>query len=104
MDDETPREMTPEECRTALLEQIAVNVRYWLHEPRAATVREKLNGLAFSILVIIDGESALPGFELIPSPHEDDKEYHRENGDNWWPDDVDISGDLHEHWHKFEAK
>ena len=49
-------------------------------------VKEKLSGLAFSILSTLDGCTAdFPGFELIPAPHPDDKAYHEENGSDWWP-------------------
>lgn len=100
-----PRVYTEEECREKFLRHLAGYVRYWLKEKRAATVEEKLAGLAFSMLVMIDGGTVeLPSFKLSPAPHDDDKEYCQKNGEDWWPqekDAVDIGGGLHEEWHKY---
>ncbi len=77
------------------------SVRWWLNETRVSTTKEKLDGLAFSILVLLDGGRIdIPGMTLIPGPHPEDKEYHKEQCQNWWPDDEDIGGALHEEWHK----
>lgn len=85
--------MTVEEARAALLRHVAVLVNVWLNESRAPTAREKLSGLVFSILVIMDGESGqLPGFELKPVKNDDG-----------WPR-KDIAGCLHDQWHKFDPK
>lgn len=100
-----PHELTVDECRAKLLEVVAAKVRYWLHESRAPDALAKLNGLAHSLLATLDGSSACtPGFQLIPCPHPDDKEYLEGEGEDWWPDDKDVGGALHEIWHKFEPK
>ena len=91
-----PRQYTREECREMFLDEIRASVRYWLGEKSVPTAKEKLEGLAFSILVILDGGTGLPGMKVTPNPHEDDAEFHREQGENWWPDGVDIGGGLHE--------
>jgi hypothetical protein len=101
---QSAREMTAEECRAIFLEQIAAMVGYCLAESRAATTREKLNGLVFSILVMIDGGSILPAFDLIPRSSEGDREFFKGEGQNWWPEGCNISGGLHELWHQFEPK
>ena len=67
--------------------------------PNESDLERRLNGLAFSILVILDGESMIPGFKVIPDPHSDDKQYCIDNNEDWYPDDVDISGCLHEQLH-----
>lgn len=91
------REMTANECANRLLEHVRDMVLYAEREARWPTVREKLEGLAFSILVAIDGETSdLPAFRLIPHPHPDDAEYLKSEGRNWWPSDLDIAGGLHE--------
>lgn len=102
-----PRAWTEEECRDMFLRHVAVLVRYWhdLPAPATRTVLDRMNGLAFSILSTIDGSSMeVPAFALTPAPHPDDAGYHRINGDNWWPDDVDIAGGLHEVWHRFQPE
>lgn len=91
--DET-RALTEEEVRNLFLEHIKNMIEYWLAENR--TEKRKLEGLAFSILVAIDGETDLPAFKLIPDPHPEDKQDHIDNGENWFPDDIDIAGCLHE--------
>ncbi len=100
----SPHELNRDEMRELFLEHIRTMVGYWEREERAPSVREKLEGLAFSMLVAIDGESGLPAFHLVPRPHPDDKAFSQENGENWWPDpnglEHDISGELHERFHE----
>jgi hypothetical protein len=66
-----------------------------------------LEGLLFSILVCLDGGSHLPGFAVIPAPHESDKDFLQSEGENWFPPwskadplSNDIAGGLHEHMHQ----
>lgn len=83
-------------------------VNYWQKENKAPKVKDKLEGLAFSILVGIDGEAGdLPKFILAPDPHTDDKSYCEKEGRNYYPDNnhskvkCDISGELH---HKLNSE
>lgn len=92
-----PREYTREEVRRMFLDRFTGMVAYWEKESRAESIHDKLHGLAFSILTTLDGCVAdLPGFKVIPCPHPSDKEYHRQHGENWFPEDTDIGGCLHE--------
>lgn len=95
-----PRPYTHEECREMVLQQLKSMMLYCLGETRRATTRGKLDLLVFSILAMIDGSDIeLPAFRLVPHPHEQDANYHRDNGENWWPDDFDLSdGELHSRW------
>jgi len=104
------RAYTTEEVRTMFLEHIAAIVHWWDRETRATTSREKLEGLAFSIMCALDGCSVgLPAFAIIPLPASEDKSYCIENDENWFPEitelsDVeknDIGGGLHEVLHKY---
>jgi hypothetical protein len=100
------RELTREEVQDLFLRQIAAYIDFWLDEARAPTMRDKMQGLVFSILVILDGGSPLPGFLVAPSPHESDRAYAIENGKNWFPPDAqevscDIAGNLHEIWCRY---
>lgn len=90
-----PREMTVEEVQKAFLGHIWAMIYYWNAETRAATTQDKLEGLAHSILAMLDGCCLdVPGFAVIPNPHPDDKAYSIEQGENWFPDNIDIGGDL----------
>ena len=100
MTEETPRAWTEEEMRKAYLDLIAAYCHYWadLSEEEGGGTLQRLQGLAFSILVMLDGESPLPGCHVIPAPHVDDREWHIGLGENWYPQGKDIAGPLHEYW------
>lgn len=95
------REYTEEEMQREFVEHIHALIDYWENEDRAPTTKEKLEGLAFSILTAIDGEAmAVPGYKLIPITSEEDKQYYISQGENYYPEDTDIAGSLHEIFHK----
>lgn len=97
--------LTEQQCRELFLEQVADIVTYWLRESRKESTAGKMFGLVHSILVLLDGESAaLPAFTVQPRPHPTDREYCEENGEDWWPDDVDLAGSLHDQWHDHTRK
>lgn len=99
-DDNTPRAYTAEETRDMLLKKIHGLVDYWHKETRVTDTREKLSGLAFSILSALDGGSLdIPGFIVMTNPHPTDKEYAKECGRNWFPEGADL-GVLHEFYHQ----
>lgn len=103
------RAWTEEEIRDKFLTLWAATVRYWENEARAPSIREKLEGLAFSLLVIFDGGSvALPGFVVAPAPHEDDRAFLTSQGENYYPEapevECDIAGGLHELIHEYLKK
>jgi hypothetical protein len=99
-----PREFTRDEVRTLLLEHIWGLIDDWDRNSRAATAREKLEGLAFSILAALDGSSvAIPSFVVAPCPGAGDRAYHASQGENWFPENhalvnqikSDLGGSLH---------
>jgi hypothetical protein len=95
-----PRAYTVEECRKMLLDHARVLVKYWDNESRAITSKDKLEGLAFSMLTMLDGEGVIiPQMKIIPNPHPEDKQYHKDNGENWWPTNIDLGGILHEEFY-----
>lgn len=95
--DEEPRAYTPEEVRTRFLHGVWDMVDWWDAETQVKSTREKMEGLAFSILAILDGAGALPSFIVAPSPHPSDEQYHKDEGTNWYPtDEPDIAGSLHD--------
>lgn len=110
-----PREFTEDEVRKAFLEYVWQIIDYWEgqcdQEVAQYPCRKKLEGLAFSLLVTLDGESIdLPGFIVAPRPHPSDKAYHQENNENWWSENhnadvkCDIGGCLHELFYKADSR
>lgn len=101
-----PREFTEEEVRARVLKHIWSMIGYWLSEERAPEPLAKMEGVAFSILAMLDGSAAaIPGFIVAPSGHPDNEGFHRQRLENWFPyngDDVqkvvkcDIAGGLHD--------
>jgi len=103
-------EYTEDEVRQAFLEHVWQTIDYWdgAYDQKVAqyACREKLEGLAFSLLAMLDGCSAdLPGFIVAPCPHPDDKAYLQGEGENWYPENhdtdiaCDIGGGLHDIFH-----
>jgi len=98
------RELTMEEVRDKFLDQVWVLIDYW-YSLKDRTVRDRMEGVVFSVLSTLDGGSSLPKFIVAPDPHQDDKEYNQEQGESWYPLNdvdikVDIAGGLHEHFYK----
>lgn len=92
------RELTEKETQVRFLDVVCQSVRWW---SKSNTSRdEALQGVAFSILVLLDGGGALPGSKVILDPHPDDKDYLKSQGDDWFPTDTDIAGDIHSMFNK----
>jgi len=97
---EEPREKTTEEIRGEFLKHVRSLINYWdkvESKEGPKSQKDRLEGLAFSIMVALDGGAmALPGFIVAPSPHPDDKEYHISEGSNYYPEnhELDIKGDI----------
>jgi hypothetical protein len=103
--DETPREYTTDEAREKFLAHVRALVDWWADESRVTDPREKLSGLAFSILSALDGcAGGLPGYIVSPAPHPEDEAYLKAEGQNWYPAapkvECDIAGSLHELFYK----
>ncbi len=89
-------ELTVEQAGQLFLQHTAGLVEYWLNESKTTDVKDKMTGLAFSILSTIDGSNVvIPGFKLIPNIAEEDG---RDFMGTIWPD-ADIAGSLHDRWH-----
>lgn len=106
-----PRTYTMEEMRAQFLEQVWVYIDYWANQ-EGHDKRGALEGLAFSMLVILDGESAyLPGFMLLPAVGMGDPVYTGPDG-NYFPavmtndilSELDIAGSLHDTFFQFQPK
>lgn len=91
------REYTKEECRDMLLDKIWELIHSW---KTMETDRDRMEGLAFTILAELDGESAsLPTFIVAPDPYPHDKTWRKEQDENWWPEGCDLGGILHDAFH-----
>ena len=105
------REYTTDEIRERFLETVRRNIDYWEKEARVETIRDRIEGAIFSTLVLLDGgNGSIPGFIVAPLPHPTDKDYHIDNGKDYYPDNNevevkgDISGCLHELLYKKEEE
>lgn len=77
---------TKEEVREQFISQVRRVYSYWASLPDKSDI-DRCEGVAFSIMNIIDGTSAaLPSFDLVVRPHPDDKKFHIDNGDDWYED------------------
>lgn len=107
----TPRAYTVEEMRVMFFRHIHAIADNWittdLTRPeflkavaKDGELRYRMEGMIFSFLVLLDGGAGMmPAFDLSPSPHESDEEFHRSEGSNWWPKGVVINEcQLHELW------
>jgi hypothetical protein len=104
------REKTVDEVRDEFLANVRDYVNFWEYESSRKDSLSKLNGLAFSILALIDGEGGdSPGFILAPAPHPDDKQYNINQGHNYYPENhesdikCDIGGSLHDLFYEREV-
>ena len=99
-----PREYTKDEIRRSYLDAISNELDFWLHQSSRVDTKGKMEGLVFSILTILDGESQLPGCKVTVNSHAGDERYHKEQDENWFPNDVDIAGELHHMWYTVRGK
>lgn len=98
------RELTKDEVEEMFLAHVARLAKDWESSDRK-TVAEKLSGLAFSILVLLDGEACdLPGFTVSPRSSKGDKKFYASHGENWFPKRCDIGGGLHERFYSVYRK
>ena len=101
-----PRAYTADEVRDMLLDQIRAIANYWATtelDPEHDTIKRRCEGVAFTILSTLDGSGAvLPGFDLIPTPHPEDKDFHKANGENWFSPKTRLNYALHEYFYRKE--
>ena len=90
------------------IEKMHGTARYWatvdLDRPREGEVLARIEGFMHSVLVMLDGGTDLPAFDVTPAPHESDEEFHRTNGENWWARKVINECQLHDEWNAMRRK
>lgn len=79
------KQMNEDEVRRAFIRKMWGLIEYWERESRASTSREKLEGLMHSVLATIGGCTDLPSFILAPLPHNSDKQYSIDHGEDYFP-------------------
>lgn len=89
------RAYTEEELRGIFIDGFKHLADYWARECPNDSARA-CEGLAFSMLVMIDGcSSAFPcSVDLVMRPHPDDKAFLIEEGENWVGDGMVINSDV----------
>ena len=96
-----PRAKTVEEAREEFLHHLRGLAAYWSEVPNQ-TIRERCDGLVFSILNIFDGTSAgFPAMNIALAPHKDDQAFNEAEGENWYESGMIINDCyLHEMYFK----
>jgi len=84
------RAKTAEEVRAEFLDCLRSNISYWATR-EGMPEREKLEGLTFSFLTLLDGVSGMPCFDLLIRPHSDDKQFHIDEGQDYYEDGMIIN-------------
>jgi len=80
-----PRAWTQKEVQEKFLHHCWTMVKYWAEDARTPSTNDKLEGLMHSFLALLDGMCVgMPAYEVIPSPHSDDKDFHIEQGENYY--------------------
>ena len=100
------REFTTDEVRDRFLDHIRGLIQYWSTVELNAdhdSIEYRVSGVVHSLLTTLDGCSLeLPGFIVAPCPHQSDKQFYLDKGENWYPENhdskvsADIGGYLHE--------
>lgn len=104
-----PHQYSAEEIRNLFLDQVWDCVGYW-HNLHGKSKREALEGLAASILTMLDGGVPdLPAFHVLPIASPADQRDARAHGENWFPilhieSDNDIAGELHSVFFKRQSR
>lgn len=94
------RAKTTEEARLNFLDQIRGLTDYWANLSGDHDAKYRCEGVAFSMLSLIDGCSGMPAMDISLAPHEDDKQFHIDNDENWYEPGMVINDCmLHDLWH-----
>jgi hypothetical protein len=91
------RVFTKEEVLNDFMDGIRSLVDYWSSEDyvKDRDQRYRLQGLAHSILTLIDGLSSdNPGFNLVVNVHPEDKEYNIKRGENYYENGMIINDET----------
>lgn len=94
--------ITEPELRENFLSFLRHRAHYWANVPNVSEL-ERTQGMAHSMLVIFDGCSGLPAFDIVVRPHEDDKQYCIDNEEDYYVDGMEIEcGNLARQFYHME--
>lgn len=89
---EPSRAFTSQEIEETIYLQLATYARFWSAHVSNHNDYEKCLGMAHSILSMLAGCNInLPAFELHPSPHPDDEEYHLKIDENYYDNNTVVN-------------
>jgi hypothetical protein len=101
-----PKPLTPDELRDYLLGEMWERLHYWRKQPDISC-REQMEGLVFSILVVLDGMvvGSPCSFDLVASSGSEAKQDATDNEERTYVEDGTVISDmLHEHWFEHPAR
>ena len=84
---------TQEEVKQEFIDAVRSVVWFWSEQSSATSRKDLCEGVAFSIMSIIDGVSgSFPcSLDLVCRPHEDDKDFDISEGEKWIEDGMVIN-------------
>lgn len=91
------REYTPDEVRDELIRTMRHRIRHSLTYSDPNDKAAQTSAVLHAVLCIFDGVTGLPAFDLVVKPHPDDRAYHINSDENWYPENVVINGNQHLH-------
>lgn len=95
------RAITQEELTQSFLDSVRMLVDHWDRTPLTESQSKRLQGLAFSILVLLDGCcSGMPAFDIVARPHPDDKAFCIALRGDYIEDGTKLLPWLHEQFYK----
>lgn len=100
-----PRAYTTEELRDTLLEEVRQIARHWADPKIDRDLQGRCNGVAFSILALLDGcNIGIPTIDLVFQPHESDKASSIRRGENWIEPGSVLDTGLHDCFYQTEVE
>ncbi|MCP4393201.1 MAG: hypothetical protein GY804_02885 [Alphaproteobacteria bacterium] len=101
-----PNKISKEDVREVFLDHLRHLVDYWDKEHQTPITRDKLSGMAFSILSFIDGCCDLPQIDLVYNPDPEYKQDCIDEGLDYIERGTVINDDcmLHELFYKTYGK
>jgi hypothetical protein len=95
------RAKTVEEVRAEFIQRVKAIANHWATEQEPMSLKFRCDGVASSILALIDGAYlGFPAIDMMAAPHDEDKEFSIENGENWYEkNQVFNDCQLHEMFH-----
>lgn len=89
--------ISKEQLRGQFLNSVRMYSREWASYENK-TPLQRCDGLAFSIMALLDGSDVeLPAFDLVARPHPDNEAYNKAHGQDWVVAGQVINDDVHLH-------